>query len=264
MHKEIEKLIKKLTEKLSPLKKEIYSFILHGSTVYTKEIKKHQDLDLFLTFNKYTHKNLTLLKKLLEEFTKENSNEKTTVYYSVAGSGRTAIEKMSSDKKQNFRLELFVSEKNKTLYDWKLNTNFPRYVAKNSKILMGKNILPLVKYTGDTENYRNGDRMFDKLQWIYCSILEYGIDEEIILKASEDAVFSIIREILDINGIKEARKEESLIEIRKILDKEYEDTLRATENLRKEKQAGMSAIDYLKGAMKLNEFMEKEMHGKLK
>lgn len=266
MHKKIEFLLDEFKKHLSPIKDQIYSMIVHGSSVYSEELKKHQDIDLFIVLDSFEYGLLKDFKRFLQDFCKRMSSKEIEVYYSIAGSGRTSIEKADYGEKQVYRLEIYVSSKYMLFMDWKYNLNFPRSLISNSKKIMGEDILHLAKYTGDTENLRLGIREFNKLQWTYCSILEFGLNEEIIIESSEEAVFNLIRYALNVFGIKELRKDkvvDKFIALFPKESKEHEIVLKETKIIRNGKSPTISALEYLDKVEKLNNFIENKIYEKL-
>ncbi len=265
MHKNVDTLLKDFVKQLSPLKKDIYSIVLHGSSVYSNELKNYQDVDLFLVLKDYDFRVLSKFKMLLKSFCKKMTDNKNYVDFMISGSGRGAIKKEFNIKKQIYMLEIFVSCKDKMILDFKHNSTFPHHLNKNSKIIMGENILRFVKYAGDTKNPRMHSQALNTLQWPYCSVIEFGFDKKIILKSSEEAVFNLVRHILEVYEIKEINKSRILTDFKNLFQKDsskFNKLFEITLKLRNNEPINISALKYLNYVKELDRFVEEKAHAR--
>ncbi|GEM_PF-6409396 len=265
MHKKLKVLLGEFSDKLKPLKHDIFSVVIHGSSVYSPSLKSHQDIDILFIFKESNFDALKKFKKILISFCNEQTNEKNLVYYSIAGSGRMSIEKPDFEKEQIFRLEIFVSSKDVILADWKSNNPFPRRLAQNYRILVGEDVGKLVEYSGEMEVKRNVVSEFDKLQWTYCSILEFGFNEKILFDSGQEAVFNLLRIIFSLYNIKEARKDEFIEMFNKLFPdaRKYKYVLEETRRLRNGDKPRKSIFFYLSEIQKFNSFVREKINERI-
>ncbi|MBS3099151.1 nucleotidyltransferase domain-containing protein [Candidatus Pacearchaeota archaeon] len=257
MHEKVKNLLKKLSKKLEPVKKDIFSIVVHGSSVYSEDLKSHQDIDLFVILNEDSFDTLRRFKKMLKEFCIENSTTNSLIYYSLAGSGRVSMEKFASKEKQIFRLEMFVSTKDKFIIGWKNNIIFPKRLIENHKIVVGNEIKKFVDLTGDTEIKTSILNQFDTLQWVYCSVLEQGVDEQMLWGICQETVYSLIRTMLSLYDLKEARKDKMFEVFLNLFHeaKDFSSLFKKTQKLREGKKSEESIFTYLNEIQKLNSFV---------
>ena len=179
---------------------------MHGSSVYSDEVKSHQDLDIYFIFKEENYEALRNFKEILKEFCKGQSFGDNEVYYSIAGAGRGAIEKYVSDKKQIFRFEIFIDNQKDFEMDWKNNISFPHYLCKNYFVLFGKDVKNYLDYVGDIENKAFLFSGFDKFQWTISSVFEKDFEEFFLESSILESVFFDL-DLLFLNyGLKERRK----------------------------------------------------------
>lgn len=258
MNKIVNLLLNKFVSKLKPIKKDIYSIFIHGSSFSSNELKPFQDLDLYVALRNNTLSVLKKFKLLIKEFCKENSDKDTHIIYSIAGSGRAPIERVEINKNQVFKLDLFVSSERKARLDFKWNESFYRNFANRGKSIMGEDLGKFSQYSGEQENPVSFYGGFDKLQWTYCSMLEYRYDEKVLSDSCQENVFFLLRRIFIFQGLKIDRKDKLISSFKKLFPKDYykfKQVFDYTKKLRYGKKIEISASRYLDLVRKFDSFV---------
>lgn len=93
MNKKIKELLNNFKKELSPIRKDIFSIVIHGSSFYSNKLKPHQDIDTYFILKKQDIRIYRKIKKILKDFCKKETKEEKIVYYSIAGAGNTFIER---------------------------------------------------------------------------------------------------------------------------------------------------------------------------
>jgi len=266
MNKEINELLIELKKELSPLRKNIFSFIVHGSSVYSNKLKPHQDIDLFIIFKKMDFNVLNNFKKILNNFLKKSSLVDKKVYYSIAGAGRGSVEKTFTDKNQIFRLEFYVNYESDFKYTWKRNFSFPFSLCKNYKILIGEDIGKYLQYVGDSENKISLLDGWDKFQWSCCSILESDLDESVVFSSIQESVFYDLTLLFLAYKINENRKDFMIEKFKKEFYpyfKKYRFVLNETNSLRKGNLPTKKKGFYFNSYHRFNKFVRRKIYEKI-
>jgi len=267
MNKEIKSLLDKLKEELAPLKREIFSLVVHGSSVYSEVLKPHQDIDLFIIFKKMDLNVLKNFRKILNNFSKNNSLGDKEVYYSIAGTGRGSIDKISQNKHQFFRLEFFVDYELDFKYLWKKNFSFPFSLCKNHSLLIGKDICKYLPYVGDSENKISLLEGFNKFQWTCCSIIENNFDKEILFLSIQEAIFYDLSLLFSLYGINEKKKDFMIRKFKKEFPsyfKKHRFVLNETLLLRKGSPPTKKGEVYFEMYKKFNKFVRRKINEKIR
>ncbi len=189
MNSKIKSLIKNFKKKIDSLRKDIFSVVVHGSSVYSEELKPHQDIDIYFILKRKDIRVYRKIKKILNDFCKENSKGDIFTYYSIAGAGNVQVEKNLQKKKQVYRLEIFFSDEKNFKICWKENSSFPKSLCKNYKILIGEDIKKYLPFVGSQENLIEIYDGFDKLQWNYVSIIESDFNSKVIYSSVQEGIF---------------------------------------------------------------------------
>ncbi|MFA5061374.1 MAG: hypothetical protein WC494_03615 [Candidatus Pacearchaeota archaeon] len=267
MNKRIKELLNNLKKELSPVKKDIFSIVLHGSSVYSNKLKPHQDIDTYFILKKQDIKVYRKIKKILKDFCKKETKEEKIVYYSPARAGNTFIERNLKDEKQIFRIEIFFSyEKHFNMF-WRGNYSFPRNLCKNYWILMGEDVKEYLPYLGYEENLAGIFDGFDKLQWNYVSIIESNFDPDIIYSSVQGGIFHDLGKYFIILGIKERRKDKMLKKLKEKspeVYKKFKKIIIETEKSRNGEKINISPLNYFKIYRKFNKFVNREIHERIK
>jgi hypothetical protein len=267
MNKKIKELLNDFKRELYPLKKDIFSIVIHGSSVYSETLKHHQDIDIYFILKKQDIKVYRKIKKTIRNFCNKKTGDNNFIYYSIAGAGNTFIEKNLKNEKQIFRLEIFFSYEEHFNIFWRGNYSFPRSLCNNYKILMGEDIKKYLPQVGYQENLAQIFNGFDKLQWNYVSIIESNFDPDIIYSSVQEGIFHNLGSFLLSQGIEERRKDKMLEKLKEKYPKVYNKFKKMfveTENNRNQEKTNLSPLNYFKKYRNFNKFIIRDINERIK
>lgn len=206
MNVEIRKLLNEFKKSLRPVKKDIFSIVIHGSSVYSDDLKPFQDIDTYVIFKKQDYKVLEKFRETVKTFCVKHSSKETIVQYSVAGAGRGGISKSHIKNKQIFSFEIYVDNRYSFEIGWKKNLSLPLAMVKNYKVLMGEDVGNYVQYVGGLENKKVLLKAFDLFQWTIATAFENDFDSVFLNSSVQDGVFSDVISFFLNGNILEKRK----------------------------------------------------------